>query len=119
MTRKKPAKLQAYDLHDGSAKWFVRGTEDVAIAFKTVMSEYPECTEDLLPEEDIGYDLEFVPDVERVGWFRFSPCHCGEHGWHLDLVNGPGRGRFLGVWLNIVTKELQFESDNDLTDLFV
>lgn len=39
----------------------------------------------------------------RVGWFRTSPCWCGEHGWHLDALGDDrpqtpaGRGAFMGV----------------------
>lgn len=107
------SKVQAYDLSDGSAKWFVRGTEDPEEAIRVVLDEYPEATEDLIPEDaDVDYDI--VARVERIGWFRFSPCFCGDHGWHLDFSNGPGRGRFRGVYLDLDAVEQHFDCDDDL-----
>lgn len=110
------AKMKAYQIQDGSARWFVRGTTDPEEAFKVLMDEYPEAEEDVWIEEDLGFDLELVPEVEQVGWFRFSPCTCGEHGWHLDSRSGPGRGNFVGVWLSVAAVPLQFDGEEPLTD---
>lgn len=37
--------------------------------------------------------------IARVGWLRISPCpgSCGEHSWHWQHADGPGRGNFEGV----------------------
>lgn len=99
---------KAYQIHDGAAKWFVRGTDDPEAALEVLLDQYPEAAEHVEAED---VDLELVPSAERAGWFRFSPCHCGDHGWHLGDVNGPGRGNFLGVLLDVTGVELVFESD--------
>lgn len=98
----------AYQINDGAAKWFVRGTDDPEAALAILLDEYPESAEDVEAED---VDLELVPNVDRAGWFRFNPCTCGEHGWHLGYANGPGRGNFIGVSLDVSGVELMYESD--------
>lgn len=66
-------------------------------------------------DEDYWVDDDWQDDLPtriaygeeaHVRHLRISPCHCGDHGWHIDTVHededgmpdrADGRGAFLGV----------------------
>ncbi len=94
-----------YKLTEGD--YFVRGTQDLDVV-KAMIEE----SEDFLDELfDLDYDWEAQLNVSRAGYFRFNPCNCGEHGWHLGYASGPGRGRFEGVQFDPEAVEIVFEMD--------
>ena len=115
--QRKRTKTGVYDLTEGG--FMVRGTDDPAEALLIAINARPLALEDLIdvlrPEvfESTGFideDREnFTSNAAHAfqrwlrnpitGWLRFSPCHslCGEHHWHWDTANGPGRGVFKGV----------------------
>ena len=100
--------MQAYRIYDGDAEWLVRGTLDPVAAMNHLVEEYPEAAEGVIAED---FDVELIPHVERAGLFRFNPCHCGEHGWHLAFRNKRGHGVFEGVLLDIGGNEIIYDSD--------
>jgi hypothetical protein len=106
--RRRAPKTQVYLLTEGD--WFVRGTDDVAAATSLLLAE-----EDLYDVEDgraADVDLEPKVSVERTGLFRFAPCWCGDHGWHLENAAKPGHGVFPGVRFDsVVFEEIEYESD--------
>jgi hypothetical protein len=110
--------MRLYRLYDGSAHWFLRGTDDVDVAREVANQddEVMEWAEEVAPE-DVDWEVEL--DVDRAGWFRFSPCSphsCGDHSWHLNNANGPGRGAFLGVYFDVRPVETEYDTDLDIED---
>lgn len=81
-----------------SAEVIVRGTDDVEVAREYAL--------ELLAEELYEDAAEVVEGLRpRIGWYRWNPCHessCfdgGGHAGHLGYADGPGRGRWRGVYL--------------------
>lgn len=90
----KPREPRLSPMDEGG--WVVSGTLDVDLA------------QLIAAREITARDLEFSepPGVHYVGWMRWNPCHpssCydgGGHHGHLEYVDGPGRGNWLGVHLD-------------------
>lgn len=92
--------------------WVVTGTTDMEIVKDLLLDE--DEVRDEAPE-DVDWDIFFT--VLKIGLMRKVPCSpsgCGEHGWHLHTNVKPGRGAFLGVWVDDVHyNELEYACDID------
>lgn len=103
--------MRVYHLTEG--EWFVRGTDDVAEATSVLLDD-PDVAE---YDDGIATDCDLEPEVSviRAGLFRFAPCNCGEHAWHLNNAAKPGRGVFRGVFFDRVSfKEIEYAIDYEV-----
>jgi hypothetical protein len=88
-------------------EFVVSGTTDEAEARAAVLEWLRTDDEAATGEEDEAYRQDRVDGlvVHRSGWFRWNPCSprsCydgGGHSGHLGYSDGPGRGRWQGVYL--------------------
>lgn len=100
---------------DAEFGWVVKGTTDVDVASLALVAHrlanplaedseaaaYGVTTEQYQDDPEWRERAYGIPQVARVGWFRWNPCSpssCDEgHVGHLAEVDGPGRGNWVGV----------------------
>lgn len=98
-----------YHLTEGN--WFVKGTVDHD-EVRQLLAEH-EDVQDQAPE-DCDWEVSLIQP--EAGWWRFVPCSCGDHGWHVVHARGKGRGAFQGVLLEAYPQPVEFDVDAALDD---
>jgi hypothetical protein len=102
------SELKVTPFYEGG-EFTVRGTEDVDAAREAVKAweraSWAEDPDEWRTEDELKERLERIDSLTpRVGWYRWNPCHessCydgGGHSGHLGYCDGPGRGRWRGVY---------------------
>lgn len=104
-------KVQTYRIHEGSAEWLVRGTDDPKEALDILLKDQDAFDEMYWLVENKDQDVEPKLRVERTGYFRMNPCRTGEFGWLLGRAAGPGRGNFKGVYCDPAWDVIEYDSD--------
>lgn len=101
---------------DAEFGWVVKGTTDVDVASLALVahrlanpidedaeSAMYGLTNEQMQDPETRERAYAIPQVSRVGWFRWNPCSprsCedgGGHRGHLDTADGPGPGNWVGV----------------------
>jgi hypothetical protein len=88
----------------------VSGTADIDVARAEALAGVrADLEEDGWDGEELVEQLRQLDDLQpRVGWYRWNPCNersCydgGGHKGHLGYCDGPGRGRWQGVYFHRV-----------------